>query len=64
MNKSCCVALQYNAEALVLVLKYYFGKRAILKQYQKNLSDKSVSNAYAGISDIVRKDIEIRRVSN
>jgi hypothetical protein len=26
MNKSCCFVLQYNTEALVLVLQYYFGK--------------------------------------
>jgi hypothetical protein len=35
MNKSYCFVLQYNTEALVLVLQFYFGKRAILKQYQK-----------------------------
>jgi hypothetical protein len=35
MNKSSCFVLQYNTEALVLVLQYYFGKRAILKHYQK-----------------------------
>jgi hypothetical protein len=39
MNKSCCFVLQYNTEALVLVLQYYFGRQAILKQYQKNMSE-------------------------
>ena len=42
MNKSCFFVLQYNTEALVLVLQYYFEKQAILKQYQKNLSEQSV----------------------
>ena len=58
MNKSCCFVLQYNTEALVLVLQYYFGKRAILKQYQKNVSDQSAANAHAGISDRVTKENE------
>ena len=30
-----CIAIQYNTKVLVLVLQYYFGKFAILKQYQK-----------------------------
>jgi hypothetical protein len=64
MNKSCCFVLQYNTEALVLVLQYYFGKQAILKQYQTNLSDQSTCTAHAGISDRVTQEIEIRRVSN
>ena len=64
MNKSCCFVLQYNTEALVLVLQYYFGKRAILKQYQNNLSDRSGRTAHAGISDRVTKEIEIRIVLN
>ena len=44
-------------------LKYKI-KRAILKQYQKNLSDQSAWTAHAGISDRVTKEIEIRKVSN
>jgi hypothetical protein len=64
MNQSCCYILQYNTEALVLVLQYYFGKGAILKQYQINLSVQSACTAHAGISDRVKKKIEIRRVSN
>jgi hypothetical protein len=64
MNKSCCFVLQYNTGALVLVLQYYFGKQAILRQYQKSLSGQSVCTAYAGISDRVTKEIEIRGVPN
>jgi hypothetical protein len=64
MNKSCGLVLQYNTEALILVLQYYFGKRAMLKQYQRNLSDQSQCTAHAGISDRVTKEFEIRRVSN
>jgi hypothetical protein len=32
MNKSCCFVVQYNTEALVLVLQYYFGN----EQYSSN----------------------------
>ena len=35
MNKSCCFVLQYNTEAMVLVLQYCFEKRAIPQQYRK-----------------------------
>jgi hypothetical protein len=63
MNKSCCFVLQYNTEALLLELQYYFGKRAILKQYQKNLTEQSACAAPSGISDRVTKEIELRRVS-
>jgi hypothetical protein len=41
MKMSCCFVLQYNTEALVLVMQYCFGKLAKLKQYQENLSDQS-----------------------
>jgi hypothetical protein len=41
MNKSCCFVLQYNTEALVLVLQYYLGKRAILKQYRNFFLNKA-----------------------
>ena len=44
-NKSCCFVLQYNTETLVLVLQYHFGKQAILKQYQTNLSEQSAWTA-------------------
>ena len=64
MNKSFWFVLQYNTEALVLVMQYYFGKWVIVKQYQKNLFDQSTCTAHAGISDRVTKEIEIRRVSN
>jgi hypothetical protein len=64
MNKSCCFVLQYNTEPLVLVLQYYLGKWAILKQYQKKLYEQSTCTAYAGISDRVTEEIEIRRISN
>jgi hypothetical protein len=66
MNKSCCLVLQYNTGALVLVLvmQYYFGKRAIIRQFQKSLSGQSACNAHAGISDTVIKEIEIMIVPN
>jgi hypothetical protein len=62
INKS--FFLQYNIEALVLVLQYCFGKQAVLKQYQTNLSELSTCPAHAGISERVTKEIEIRRVQN
>jgi hypothetical protein len=62
MNKSCCFVLQYNTDALVLVLQYFFGKGAILKQYQTNLADQSACTAHAEILDRVTNEIEIRRV--
>ena len=64
MNKSCCFVLQYNTEALVLVLQYSFGKLAILKQYQENLFDQSDWTSHGGISDGLAKEIEIWRVWN
>jgi hypothetical protein len=64
MTKSRCFVLQYNTEALVLVLQYYFGKRAKLKQYQTNLSDQIMCPDHADISDGATKEIEVRRVLN
>jgi hypothetical protein len=64
MNKSCCFVLQYNTEVLVLVLQYYFGKGAILKQYQTHLSDEGAYTVHAAISDRVTTEVEIRIVSN
>ena len=59
-----CFVLQYNTEVLVLVLQCYFGKLAILRQYQTSLSGQSACTAHAGISDRVTKEIEIMIVSN
>ena len=59
-----CFVLQYITEALVLVLQYFFGKWAILKQYQTNMSVQRMCAVHVGISDSVTKEIEIRRVSN
>ena len=58
MNKSCCFVLQYNTETLVLVLQYYIGKWAILKQYQKHVFDQSACTAYSGISDKRQKKLK------
>jgi hypothetical protein len=62
MNKSCCFLLQYNTAALVLVLQYYIGKRAILKQYKKICLIKAHGLLMGAFQIKVTKEIKIRRV--
>jgi hypothetical protein len=63
MNKSCCFVLQYNTEALVLVLQYSFENEQYSSNTRKNLSEQSACTACVAIPERVTKKIEIRRVS-